>query len=91
MGLLDKLISQGGSRYSDTNGATPQINPGATKLSVLHADGNKPGYSLDGSNASKVIADFNAYSDGVNNTIPQPTQLDLNSKTPSKYSDNLPK
>ena len=48
MGLLDKLTTQG-SNLTPYDGATPQINPLATKQSKLHADGNQPGYSLNGS------------------------------------------
>ena len=89
MGLLKKLTTDG-STYTPYDGSTPKVNPLATKQSTLHADGNQPGYSLDGSNAQTVIQNYNAYDDGVNNAIPQPSQLDLNGKTPSKYLDNLP-
>jgi hypothetical protein len=89
MGLLDKLTIQG-SNLTPYDGATPKINPLATKQSQLHADGNQPGYSLDGSGTSIVTADYSAYNDGVNNALPQPSQLDLNGKTPSKYLDNPP-
>jgi hypothetical protein len=89
MGLLDKLTTQG-SVLTVYDGATPKINPLATKQSQLHANGNQPGYSLDGSAASIVTADYTAYNDGYNNALPQPSQLDLNGKTPSKYLDNPP-
>ena len=91
MGLLDKLKNQGTSYSPTKNGTTPSTNTGATNLSKLHTDGNKPGYSLNGSNVSTVSKDVNDYDDGVNNSLPQPSQLDLNGQTPSKYSDNLPK
>ena len=89
MGLLDKLNNQG-SVLTAYDGKTPKINPLATKQSQLHANGNQPGYSLDGSNASIVSADYTAYNDGYNNALPQPSQLVLNGKTPSIYLDNPP-
>lgn len=89
MGLLDKLQQQG-TPFSTGNGATPNINIGATKLSSLHANGNQAGYSLDGSNSSAVISAFNQYNDGVNNVLPQPSQLDLNGKSPVTYLSNPP-
>jgi hypothetical protein len=89
MGLLKKLTTEG-SNLSKYDGAQPPINPLATKQSKLHANDNLPGYSLNGAYASEVIKDYGNYEDGVNNAIPQPSQLDLNGKTPSKYLDNLP-
>lgn len=90
MGLLDRLTTQGGSPLSYGNGTTPTVNPGATQLSKLHADGNQPGYSVDGSDFSTVNAAFQQYNDGVNNILPQPSQLDLNGVTPPQYINNLP-
>ena len=89
MGLLDKLTTQG-SILSYGNGVTPSINPGATQQSKLHADGNQPGYSLNGSDASVVNNAFQQYNDGVTNILPQPSQLDLNGSNPPKYTSNLP-
>ena len=90
MGLLTELTTAG-SVYSITGtGTTPATNPGATTLSELHANGNQPGYSLDGSNFSTVNAAAQQYVDGVNNILPQPSQLDLNGVTPSQYINNLP-
>ena len=89
MGLLNKLTTAG-TPYSYNNGTTPTTNPGATSLSKLHVDGNQPGYSVDGSNFSNVNAAFQAYNDGVNNILPQPSQLDLDGATPSQYINNLP-
>lgn len=89
MGLLDKLTTQG-SRLTPYDGATPPTNPLATKQSKLHADGNQPGYSLNGSGAAVVTANYTAYNDGYNNALPRPSQLDLNGKTLPKYSDNPP-
>lgn len=90
MGLLDKLTTQG-STYSVGNGATPTVNPGATKQSKLHADGTAPGYSLNGSDFRAVNTAYQAYNDGTNNALPLPSQLDLNGITPSKYTDHLPR
>lgn len=89
MGLLDKLTTQG-SNYSYGNGTTPTVNPGATPQSKLHADGNLPGYSLDGSDFSIVNSAFQQYNDGVNNILPQPSLLDLDGQTPTQYINNLP-
>ena len=89
MGLLDKLTTTG-TPYSYNNGTTPNTNPGATSLSKLHTDGNLPGYSVDGSNFTDVNAAFQSYNDGVNNILPQPSNLDLGGATPSQYINNLP-
>ena len=89
MGILTKLTTEG-STFTSYDGGTPTTNPLATQQSKLHADGNQAGYSLDGSAASIVSNDYTAYNDGYNNALPQPSQLDLNGKTPSKYLDNPP-
>jgi hypothetical protein len=89
MGLQNKLLT-GGSNFTLWDGSDPAINPLATKQSPLHAKNDQPSYSLNGSNASAVITAYGEYVDGVLNAIPQPSQLDLNGITPSKYSDNLP-
>jgi hypothetical protein len=89
MGLLTKLTTQG-SQYSYGNGNTPSTNPGATQQSKLHADNTQPGYSLDGSDFTTVNSAFQQYNDGVNNILPQPSQLDLNGQTPTQYINNLP-
>ena len=90
MGLKD-LLKTKGSSLTAYDGTTPPTNPGATKSSKLHADGGTPSYSLNGSNFSSVNTAYNRYLDGVLNYLPQPSQLDLDGKTPSKYLDNLPK
>ena len=90
MGLKD-LLTQDKSNLTAYNGTTPSTNPGATKQSKLHADGSNPSYSLNGNNFSTVNNAYNQYLDGVLNYLPQPSQLDLNGKSPSKYLDNLPK
>jgi hypothetical protein len=95
MGLLDRLKTSP-APLSVNNGATPPINPGATKQSKLHADGTQPSYSLNGSNFIDVNKAYVEYRDGYNNALPQPSQLDLNGSTPKvagklPYLDNLPK
>jgi hypothetical protein len=89
MGLLN-MLTTAGTPLSINNGATPSINPGATKQSKLHADGILPSYSMNGANAQAVNAAYVAYNDGYNNALPQPSQLDLNGVTPSQYLNNLP-
>lgn len=93
MGLLDKLTKQGGTNLSIYDGATPKVNPGATKQSKLHALGNTPGYSLNGAYTPDVTAAYTEYNDGYNNALPQPSQLDRNGNIPAnqKYLNNLPK
>jgi hypothetical protein len=89
MGLLDKLTTEG-SNLSTHDGNNPPVNPLATQQSKLHADGNAPGYSLNGANANLVTTQYNGYEDGTPNQIPLPSQLDLNGTTPVQYLDNLP-
>ena len=89
MGLLNMLLNQG-SPLSIANGATPSINLLATNQSPLHYSNPNGGYSIDGSDAGTVINAWNQYVDGYANTIPQPSQLDLNGTTPSRYLDNPP-
>lgn len=93
MGLLDKLTKQGSTNLSIYDGATPKVNPGATKQSKLHAFGNTPGYSLNGAYTPDVTTAYTEYNDGYNNALPQPSQLDRNGViVPSqKYLNNLPK
>jgi hypothetical protein len=89
MGLLNMLLNQG-SPLSIANGATPDINPLATQQSKLHYSNPNGGYSIDGTDASEVITAWNQYVDGVGNTVPQPSQLDLNGEIPGRYLDNPP-
>ena len=89
MGLLTKLTTVG-SAFTSYDGVTPTTNPLATQQSKLHADGNQPGYSLDGANTNAITSEYNAYNDGVGNQIPLPSQLDMNGTTPSQYLNNLP-
>jgi len=97
---IENVWIEGIDFYSDGNtgvyGATPPTNPGATKQSLLHADGGQPSYSLDGSNVVPVNKAYNEYNDGTVNFLPQPSQLDLNGRKPVvagklPYLDNLPK
>ena len=97
MGLLDMLTTQG-STLTAYDGTTPPVNPLATQQSKLHADGNAPGYSLNGTQASLVTNQYNLYDDGVSNQIPLPSLLDINGGIPSStpggqalpYLNNLP-
>jgi hypothetical protein len=89
MGLLTKLQTAG-STLSIANGGQVATNPLATQQSKLHADGNAPGYSVNGANASLVNSQYQQYVDGAPNILPQPSQLDLNGSTPSQYINNLP-
>jgi hypothetical protein len=89
MGLID-LLTKGKTSLS-LDGVTPEINPGATQQSKLHADGGQPSYSLNGANRPQVNSAYTEYNDGVNNILPQPSQLDLNGATPKQYINNLPK
>ncbi len=90
MSSLLTLLTNTGSPLSYGNGSTPEINPGATNQSKLHTNGDEPGYSLDGSNFTEVNTAAQLYNDGVGNALPQPSQLDMNGQTPSRYLDNLP-
>jgi hypothetical protein len=89
MGLLNMLLNQG-SPLSIANGANPDINPLATQQSKLHYSSPDGGYSITGADASEVINAWNQYVDGYANTIPQPSQLDINGATPPRYLDNPP-
>lgn len=102
MSLLDMLTNKK-STLTPFNGTTPQVNPLATAQSNLHADpSGKTGYSMDGSNILDVNSNYQLYLDGTNNTLPQPTKLDLNGTIPPfssvpnssqeyPYINNLPK
>ena len=91
MALLDKLTKQGSSLTS-YNGATPTVNPLATQQSQLQT------YSLNGANSTVVNSSYQEYLDGTVNTLPSPSQLDLNGVTPTispsgqvlPYSINTP-
>jgi hypothetical protein len=82
MGLLDMLLNQGSPFTAAPNGQTPPTNPLSTQQSHLHANGNQPGYSLDGSDFSSVNSDYQAYNDGAVNFLPMPSLLDLDGQIP---------
>jgi hypothetical protein len=90
MGLLTKLTTLGGSPLSVANGGPIAVNPLATQQSKMHANGNQPGYSVDGSQFSTVNPQYQQYNDGAANVLPQPSVLDLNGATPTEYISNLP-
>ena len=90
MGLYDMLTTQGSS-LTAYNGTTPPINPLATQQSKLHANGaGMAGYSLNGAFGAQVNNEYNAYLDGVTNTLPFPSQLDLNGTNPTPYLQDPP-
>ena len=88
MGLLNKFNAQE-TNFAPYDGRTPgkAQNPGATKQSKLHADGDTPGYSLNGAHFTEVNKASNQYANGspVTLPLPQPSQLDLNGVTPAGY------
>lgn len=92
MGILD-LLKTKGSAYSSYNGTTPLPNPGATRSSKLHANGDQPSYSVSGANKNEVNSAYQQYLDGTNNQLPQPSILDRNNgNVPDnkKYLNTLP-
>ena len=92
------MLTTQGSSLTAYNGTTPPTNPLSTQQSKLHADGNAPGYSLNGAQTSLVTNQYNAYDDGVGNQLPQPSLLDTNGSIPAStpggqalpYLNNLP-
>lgn len=78
MSLKDKLANAG-STYTNWDGATPNTNAGATKQSLLHADGNneKHGYSTSGDYFPVVNGANNSYVNGGSFPLPQPSNLDM--------------
>lgn len=101
MGIKNMLQTQGSPYAAEKNGGNIPTNILATKQSPLHYNPTtqKPGYSVDGTNQSVVNAEFIKYNDGMPNTLPPSTQLELGDPTaPTKYdstpgkrySDNLP-
>jgi hypothetical protein len=90
MGLLTKLTTDG-STLSINDGITPAINPLTTPGNSIHSTGIvNNSYSLNGSNVNAIGAFVAQYEDGINNPLPQPSNLDLNGITPSQYLNNLP-
>lgn len=88
MGLLNKFTAQE-TNFAPYDGRTPgqASNPGATKLSKLHAFGDTPGYSLNGAYFNDVNNASNIYDNGSPAAfpLPSPSQLDLNGVTPQGY------
>jgi hypothetical protein len=81
-GLLVKLTTLG-SPYSISNGQTPNINPLATQQSTLHYDKktNSEGYSVNGKLFSITNNNYALYLDGITNTVPLPSSLDISDPT----------
>jgi hypothetical protein len=76
---LKDMLSNNGSNLSKWDGTTPNTNVGATKQSLLHADGGneKYGYSTSGDYFPQVNASDNAYVNGGAFPLPQPSKLDM--------------
>jgi hypothetical protein len=90
MGLLTKLTTDG-STLSINDGITPDPNPLTTPGNSIHSTGIvNNSYSLNGSNVNTISSLVAQYEDGINNPLPQPSNLDLNGITPSQYLNNLP-
>jgi hypothetical protein len=91
MGLKDRL-QQAGSSLTAYDGNTPPINPLATNQSTLHAIASgQPGYSVSGINSNIVNGQYQQYQDGAPNSLPFPSNLDLNNGfTPFQYLNNPP-
>jgi hypothetical protein len=91
MGLKNRL-QQLGSSLTAYDGSNPPVNPLATNQSTLHAGASgQTGYSLSGVNASTVNGQYQQYQDGSPNSLPQPSNLDLNNGfDPPRYLQNPP-
>ena len=85
--ILDKYQNGNGTSLAYHNVAPGKpANPGVTKQSQLHNS-----YSITGDKKQAVNTVYQAYNDGTVNSLPQPSSLDLNGKTPkSAYTNNLP-
>ena len=82
MGLLTKLTTNG-SNLSINDGLTPATNPLTTPGNSIHSTGIvNNSYSLNGSNVNAIGALVAQYEDGINNPLPQPSNLDLNGLIP---------
>jgi hypothetical protein len=82
MGLQDKLLNQG-STLSKNNGGNNETLGGSSRESRLHGTPNGDGgYSLNGSNFTEVNQNYQEYSDGIPNTLPSPSALDINGIKP---------
>ncbi len=85
MGLLDRFNNDG-SNYTSYNTAGQPNTTLATNQSSLH-------YYSVGRNElfQDVNNSYQQYDDGTSNTLPQPSQLDINNGyTPFQYRYNLP-
>ena len=82
MGLKEKLIT-GQTALSKNNGGPNTKLAASTQQSTLHGRLNgAAGYSLDGSDFINVNKNYQEYSDGVPNLLPNPSVLDTNGVTP---------
>ena len=82
MGILKKLTTDG-STLSINDGLTPSTNPLTTPGNSIHSTGIvNNSYSLNGSNVNAIGAFVAQYEDGINNPLPQPSNLDLNGLIP---------
>jgi len=86
MGLLKKFTDQE-TNFAPYDNRTPgqASNVGATKQSKLHAYGDTPGYSLNGSYYQDVHTSDVMYDNGAAFPLPSPSQLDLNGASPVGY------
>jgi len=87
--ILDKYQNGKGTplAYPNVIPGTPS-NKGATKQSKLH---NLYSITGDKSMDYEVNKAYQAYNDGVVNSLPKPSLLDLNGTTPAyAYTNNLP-
>ena len=78
---LKNQLTQKGSTYTKWDGTNPTTNIGATKQSVLHADGGNEehGYSTSGNFFQEVNKSSNTYDNGSPGTfpLPRPSNLDM--------------
>lgn len=79
MSLKNRLLSNKSSDLTKWKGTDPSTNVGATKQSVLHADGGNEehGYSTSGNYFPEVNASDNAYVNGGSFPLPRPSNLDM--------------
>ena len=81
MSLKNRLLSNKSSNLTKWQGTDPSTNVGATKHSVLHADGGNEehGYSTSGNFFQEVNKSSNTYDNGSPGTfpLPRPSKLDM--------------
>jgi hypothetical protein len=94
MGIKEKLETAGSiyaanaNPTAPTNGENITPNPLSTNQSKMHATPEgTAGYSLNGANQSLVASQYTSYNDGSANTLPNPSELDLNGTVPSPYTN----